>query len=265
MSKNLSFFKYGGQDIAFYKIGTGKPLIILHGWGSSSDVMIPLAKSLSDVRESRLIDLPGFGRSAEPPTSWAIRDYADMILAYIDEHFPNQQVDLLVHSFGARIALKILSDSTVSDKFNNVLITGGAGLKPKRSPSYYFKKYTAKTLKFPFRFLPKSLSEKGLNNLRNTSFWKSLGSSDYQKLTGVMRQTFVKSVTEYLDSTLPEINHNVLLLWGEDDTATPLDQGNRMEEGLRNGVMVTIEHAGHYAFIDQPAQFTAIARAFFEE
>ena len=264
MSNNPSFFKYGGQNIAFYKVGAGKPLIILHGWGSSSDVMLPIAESLSDVRESHLIDLPGFGRSEDPPTPWEIRDYADMVLAFTDEKFPNQKVDLLVHSFGARVVLKILSDSAVSNKFDNILITGGAGLKPKRSPSYYFKKYTAKTLKLPFLFLPKPQREKGLSKLRETSLWKSLGSSDYQKLTGVMRHTFVKSVTEYFDSTLPSINHNVLLLWGEDDGATPIDQAKRMEKGLKNGALVTIENAGHYAFLDQPARFSAIARAFFE-
>jgi len=37
-----------------------------------------------------------------------------------------------------------------------------------------------------------------------------------------------------------------------------------MEKGLKNGVLVQIENAGHYAFLDQPEQFTSICRAYLE-
>ena len=42
--------------------------------------------------------------------------------------------------------------------------------------------------------LPNPLREKALSWLRSTELWKSLGSSDYSKLSGVMRETFVKSI-----------------------------------------------------------------------
>jgi pimeloyl-ACP methyl ester carboxylesterase len=111
--------------------------------------------------------------------------------------------------------------------------------------------------------LPGAGREKALARLRQTKIWKSLGSGDYAKLSGVMRETFVKTVTEHLESCLPKIPHEVLLLWGTDDDATPLYQGKRMEKGLKNGVLVEIKNAGHYAFLDRPAHFTRIAKAFF--
>lgn len=264
MNFNNGTFNYRNRNITYYTKGAGKPLIILHGWGSESKVMMPLAESMAELRECHLIDFPGFGDSDEPEEPWGIEDYADMVKAYIDQKTGEANVDFLVHSFGCRVILLLCSENGISERIDKVLITGGAGLKPKRSFNFYLRKYTAKTLKLPFMILPESLREKGLKKLRNTSLWKKLGSSDYQKLTGVMRETFVKSVTKYMDDLLPEIDHEILLLWGEKDDATPIDQAKRLEKGLKNSALVTIEGAGHYAFLEQSARFTAITKAFFE-
>ncbi|MEX2457080.1 MAG: alpha/beta hydrolase [Balneolaceae bacterium] len=264
MKNQSNNFVFEGQNVSWQKIGNGKPLIILHGWGSSSAVMLPLAKSLESTHECYLIDFPGFGASPEPKEAWAVGDFAEMVRAFINQVIPGKKTDLLVHSYGGRVALKLLSTTSASTTIKKILITGGAGLKPKRKPSFYFKKYTAKTLKLPFLILPGSLRDRGLNYLRQTSIWKSLGSSDYQKLSGVMRETFVKSVSEYFDDVLPSIDHDILLLWGRDDYSTPLEQAKRLEKGLKNSALVVIDDADHYAFLDQPHKFTAIAKAFFE-
>ncbi len=255
-------FTYQNQQISYEKVGEGKPLVVLHGWGSSSRVMLPASKLLSHLRTCYVIDLPGFGESDEPDRAYSIDDYADLIEAFIRSL--DQQVDLFVHSFGGRITLKLLSRVDISQKIDKVLITGGAGMKPKRSAKFYFRKYLAKTLKAPFLILPGSLRERSLSWLRSTELWKSLGSSDYQQLSGVMRETFVKSVTEHLESTLPQIDHEVLLLWGRNDDATPVYQAERMEKGIKNAALVVIEDAGHYAFLDKPKQFAAIAEAYFK-
>lgn len=256
-------FTYQAQEIIYEKTGQGKPLVILHGWGSSKRVMMPVAQNLAHLRTNYVLDLPGFGDSPDPARPWSIDDYADAVQAFI-KSLDEEKVDLLVHSFGGRIILKLCARDFGKDHIDKVLITGGAGMKPKRSFKFYLKKYTAKILKVPFMILPALLREKALGWLRGTSLWKSLGSSDYSKLSGVMRETFVKSVTENLESSLPQIPHEVLLLWGRNDDATPVYQAERIEKGIENAALVIIEDAGHYAFLDKPKQFTRIAEAFFK-
>ncbi|MDR9419987.1 alpha/beta fold hydrolase [Gracilimonas sp.] len=258
---NTHTFTYQKQEIIYQKVGEGKPLVILHGWGSSKRVMMPVAHNLSHLRTNYVLDLTGFGDSPEPGEAWSIDDYADSIQAFI-QSLEEDKVDVLVHSFGGRIILKLCARDFGKKHIDKVLITGGAGMKPKRSIKFYLKKYTAKTLKAPFMILPGSLREKALGWLRSTSLWKSLGSSDYSKLSGVMRETFVKSVTEYLESSLPNIPHETLLIWGRNDEATPVYQGKRIEKGIKNAALVIIEDAGHYAFLDKPKQFARIAEAF---
>lgn len=253
-----------GVNISWSKSGEGKPLLFLHGWGSSSASFSPVLNRIQPLRTCFLPDLPGFGNSGKPKQPWTVSDYADATEIFIQKHLPDGRFDLLVHSFGARIAIKLLTRPELSSRIDKVIFTGAAGLVPKRSVSYYFRKYTAKLLKLPFLILPASLRDRGLNHLRKSAVWKSLGSSDYQTLGGVMRQTFVNVVTEHLDEELPKISHEILLLWGSDDAATPMEQAKRMEAGLKNCALVTIANAGHYAFIDKPAQFAAIAIAYLE-
>lgn len=256
-------FTYKNQSIIYQTVGAGKPLVILHGWGSSKRVMMPAAKSLSHLRACYVLDLPGFGDSPAPSRAWNIDDYADIVQAFIDS-LKEEKVDVLVHSFGGRIMLKLCAREFGKEHIDKVLITGGAGMKPKHSLKFYVRKYTAKILKAPFMILPGKLRDNALGWLRSTSLWKNLGSSDYSKLSGVMRETFVKSVTEHLESTLPNIPHETLLIWGRNDDATPVYQGKRIEKGIKNAALVVVEDAGHYAFLDKPKQFARIAEAFFK-
>lgn|SRR5699024_367870 len=256
-------FTYQGLPVSYQSAGKGRPLLILHGWGSSGQVMWPLARQLKSLRSCYVFDLPGFGHSPPPDRAWSVNDYTDLIQQFIIAR-DFGSVDLLVHSFGGRIALKLCSRSVMKETIGKVLITGGAGMKPKRDFSYYLKKYAAKTLKAPFFLLPANYRDRALQRLRQTAVWKSLGSSGYSKLSGVMRKTFVKAVSEYLEPCLPNIPHEVLLLWGKNDQATPLYQARRMEKGIKNAALVEIDHAGHYAFLDRPSHFANIAKAFFE-
>lgn len=254
-------FTYKNIPVAFKKTGQGKPVIILHGWGSSSKVMMPLAAKIGEFRTCYIPDFPGFGDSPPPGEPWAIDDYASMLEQFIKSR-KLEGCDIIAHSFGARVILKLAArQPKLLDK---ILITGGAGMKPRRSFKYYMRTWTAKVLKSPFLILPGPLREKGLTALRKTTLWKSLGSSEYRTLDGVMRRIFVKTVTEYLEPCLPGVENEVLLLWGKNDPVTPLYQAIRMEKGLKNAALVTIDNAGHYAFLDQPSRFYLIAEAFFK-
>ena len=79
-----------------------------------------------------------------------------------------------------------------------------------------------------------------------------------------MRETFVACVNDHLDHLVPQIDHEILLIWGENDAATPLEQGKRFEKMLNEGALIEINGAGHYAFLDKSKQFASILRAYFE-
>lgn len=264
MTLQPDFFLFREQKIAYYTTGKGEPLILLHGWGSRSEWMFSLAESMSDLRTLIFLDFPGFGASEPVKKPWMLVDYRSMLLHFLTDVLQISKADFLVHSFGCRVLLPMLADENDKIVIKKVIITGGAGLKPKRSIRYYAKSWFVKLLKAPYALLPASARERGLERLRSSNLWKRLGSSDYRQLSGPMRETFVKTVTHHLDKLLPDIHHDILLLWGERDDATPLWMGETMEKKIRGAALVTIKNAGHYAFLDQPQQFQAIVRAYLQ-
>jgi pimeloyl-ACP methyl ester carboxylesterase len=81
-----------GLNINYKQIGNGDVLIILlHGWGVSSDKYSALAEYLSqfsifNFQFSIFIpDLPGFGKSEEPKEDWIMDDYVEFADRFIEK------------------------------------------------------------------------------------------------------------------------------------------------------------------------------------
>lgn len=257
-------FSWRNQRVSWYRSGAGSDLLLLHGWGSSASPFFPLAGSLGDLRRCSMIDFPGFGQSEELKTPWSLSDYADLVVSWLDE-MEVKQFDILVHSFGNRVLLNLLQRPEIASRIQKIIVTGGAGLKPRRSLQTRSKLAFVKLLKFPASLMPGTLSEWYLSRLRSTDLWKRMGSSDYAKLSGAMRQTFTQVVNTHFDADLGQISREMLLLWGENDTATPLEQGRRLEKAMKGSALIELKGAGHYAFLDKPNEFSAIVRSYLSE
>jgi len=94
-----------GSMAAWIREGCGVPIVLLHGWLSQADDLLPLAAELYQRTGRPLIvpDLPGFGRS--PSIDGADRNLAagivDSVAAAIQLQEP---VTLIGHSYGAWVA-----------------------------------------------------------------------------------------------------------------------------------------------------------------
>ncbi|CAM3983316.1 alpha/beta fold hydrolase [Alkalicoccus chagannorensis] len=241
----------------YHVSGEGQAVILLHGWGADIRAFAPVHKTLEQDFRVYSLDLPGFGNSEEPPEQWGIADYCNVLKEFIDKEGIESPI-LVGHSFGGRMSIYY---SALLGEVEKVILVDSAGIKPKRKPSYYAKVYTFKAAKQLFR-LP------GLSSRREELLGKvksMLGSSDYKSASGVMQQTMVKVVNEDLQHLMPKIEVPVLLVFGEDDTATPVSDGKKMEELIPDAGLVVLKQAGHYAYLDQPRQFNAVIHSFLEK
>ncbi len=87
-------------------------------------------------------------------------------------------------------------------------------------------------------------------------------SADYNAASPVMRGTLSKVVNEDLRRFMPSISAPTLLVWGEKDTATPLRDAKIMERLIPDAGLVVFPGAGHYSFLERPAQFAAVLDSF---
>ena len=77
-----------------------------------------------------------------------------------------------------------------------------------------------------------------------------------------MRSILSRVVNEDLCHLMPSIKAPTLLIWGENDTATPLRDARRMERLIPDAGLVSFPGCGHYSFLDNPVQFAAVLRSF---
>jgi pimeloyl-ACP methyl ester carboxylesterase len=79
-----------------------------------------------------------------------------------------------------------------------------------------------------------------------------------------MRECLVKAINEDLTPCLPSISCPTLLIWGENDTATPLEHAKTMEKLIPDAGLVVLKKAGHYSFLDQSYTFGKVLDSFLE-
>ncbi len=242
---------------------SGPGVVLLHGWGSSAELMRPIARSLSDRFRTANVDLPGHGLSPAPTVPMGIPEHADLVFELIRAHF-SSPVSIVGHSNGGRIALYMASEPSMSYAIDRMVLVGPSGITPRRKPSYYVKKYVAAALKAPFQILPPRLRDRGLEWLRHSLIWQLLGSSDYRRLTGIMRDTFVRTVTFHLDDRVQHVKAPTLLFWGDQDQEISREQMSTLESRIPDAGLVVLEGAGHYAYLDDPITFLRATRHFLD-
>jgi pimeloyl-[acyl-carrier protein] methyl ester esterase len=64
-------------------VGSGPPLVLLHGWAMHGGVFAPLVARLRDVHTLHLVDLPGHGLSHDSAVPLALEPCVEAILAQV--------------------------------------------------------------------------------------------------------------------------------------------------------------------------------------
>ena len=247
--KNLKieYTKQGKED--------GIPVLLLHGWGSSFDVYKGIMASLSDRCYLVALNFPGCANSEVMSSPWNLDDYCDLVVEFIEKAGLHNPI-LIGHSHGGRVILKLAATKRVNPP--KIVLLDSAGLIPKKSFKQKFRAKSFKTIKWALT-LPviKNHSEGLLNKAR-----AHYGSADYNAAPPVLRQTLVSLVNTDLRDIIPNITCPTLLIWGENDTATPLSDAKIIEGLIKDSGLCVINGTGHYSFCEKPYEAHAILRSF---
>ena len=238
----------GGRKVRYIDEGEGPEILLLHGWAAPAETYRLIIDHLKSRCRVVAPDLPGFGGSEEPDTPWSADDYADFVLRFAQAAKLSSPV-LIGHSNGGRIIIKLMNREGLPFAVPKIVLMDSAGIKAKHGPGYYIKVYSYKAAK---HLLP-SLAEK----MRGKA-----GSADYNNASPLMRQTMVRLLNEDLTPLLSGIRVPTLLIWGENDTATPLSDGQTMEKEIPDAGLVVLKGAGHFAFAERWGQCSRVLDSF---
>lgn len=238
--------------------GEGDAVLLLHGWGANVTLYAGIIQVLAKNHRVIAPDMPGFGRTPEPPEPWCVDDYVDFIIKFIAS-FELRRFSVVVHSFGGRVLFKLNARENLPFTIERAVLIDSAGILPKKTlgQRMSLRCYKAARALMSTRVL-RFLYPDAVDNMR-----RKRGSADYNSATPTMRATLVKVVNEDLEPLIPLMKCPTLLIWGDQDTATPLADGRRMEELIPDAGLVVCEGAGHFSYAEQAPKVHGALTAFF--
>ncbi len=244
-----------GINLHYIDEGEGSPVLMLHGWGSSCAAYKGIINAISSSYRCIALDFPGCGESETMDTPWTLDDYTALVKKFIDALGIKDPI-MFGHSHGGRVTLKLAADGIV--KPQKIVLLDSAGLIPKKTFRQKLRQRNFKLIKRLLTLPPFEKSCRGLLERARAHY----GSADYNAAPPVLRQTLVNLVNTDIRDVLPNITASTLLIWGENDTATPLSDAKIIESKIKDCGLCVIKNTGHWSFVENPAYAHAIIKSF---
>lgn len=254
-----------GTSIAWSEMGSGEPLVLIHGFQDSHRVWARVAPLLSHEFRVLMLDLPGSGLSDRPDAPYTLTWYARMVISWMDA-IGLELAHICGHSFGGGIAQWMLLEDRQRIKRLALVSPGGLGrevgvwlkyvpfpvLGPKLTPLVV--RYVIPVL---MRFAPGIFGNRDPMEIQRYV--------EMMRIPGTHR-AFQRSVEGVIDlfgqymqtkQLVGEINGlpPIALFWGENDPILPVKHGRSMLTQSTGITLTTYPKCGHFPQLDIASTF----------
>jgi pimeloyl-ACP methyl ester carboxylesterase len=255
------FADIDGVRIHYQEKGTGAPLLLLHGFTSSTyswkDVFEPLSKTFRVIA----VDFKGFGFSGKPDGDYSRRAQATLI-AHLLDYLKIDQAWLCGNSMGGEIALNValLNPQRIAGLIlidsGGVEVPGGGSL----APGYLLIPVVGRVLtalsltsdKLVRQGLEKRFYDRSkVTEERVTNYYRPLRTRGGQ-LAALRARTQADLFP--IEQDLSRINVPTLIIWGAQDALIPLEAGRKMSSLIKTSKLVVFESCGHLPEEEMPGR-----------
>jgi len=256
-----SQIEINGLQVYYKAAGEGQPILILHGWRSSSSSWVKVQEMLGEKGYQVIVpDLPGFGKTPPPPPKasarqgapkevWGVEEYADFVNQFV-EQLGLEKFVLAGHSFGGQIAVQFAAIH--SDRVKKLILVAPAAIRRKPTLETQVFALIAKTGSAFVSIIPSTK----VRELAKKVLYRSIGRRDYARAEGVMRHIFQKIKLQDMSSLLPKITAPTLMLWGNRDEMTPIQDAYLMQELIPGAMLQIIEGGNHALNLQTPEKLS---------
>ena len=250
-----------GLRIAYQRAGSGPPLVLLHGFICDSRVWQPQIEALSTDFDVIAWDCPGCGESSDPPEEFSMAEFADCLAGFLDE-IGVSSAHLLGLSWGGTLIMEFhrrfparLRSAVLVDTYAGW--TGSLGPEQaKQRLSRCLEESEKRVADWIPEWVPEAFSPSAPKELLN----------DYADIMADVHpvgfRAMSRAVTPDFREALSQIDVPTLLIWGADDSRSPLSNAEKIRDGIPDARLVVIPGAGHVSNMEQPELFNAEVREF---
>lgn len=244
------------------EITSGPPILLLHGIGGSARSCGPLADALAAAGHSAwCVDAPGYGASADPADG---SDHIGDLVALMGELFATQRAVVVGTSWGGVLAAKLalrhpelVAGLVLADS------TRGSGISPERAAAMLARVDELE------RLGADAVATARAPRLVAPDADPVLADSVRASMASVRLPGF-RAAAQFMASTdlgdrLTHLDCPTLVLVGEHDTITGVDESRLIADRIRGARFAVIPDAGHVAIQEQPAAAAELITTFLEE
>ena len=215
------------------------------------------------------VDLPGFGDSDKANVLYSPANYA-RALKHVADRFMNRPFVMVGHSMGAVVSLRYAA--AYPGDVQRLVVMDPPGVLHRYAATSQFLAHLGLEYVPPFldplerltdfaRRLLAPLERLTLDPhviLSSAQLRQAVLGADPAKIAGLA------VVSEDLRQVLPGVRAETLIVWGAQDSLTPLRAGRVLALKLPNARLVVIERAAHAPMLEAPERFRAELEAFLE-
>ncbi len=241
------------------RLGSGKPLLLIHGLGGTGQSWAPVLAGLAEHRELIVIDLPGHGRSPARSDSGTFAGLVAGVEAFIAAKGLGG-ASVAGSSLGARIALELARRGQVGDTV--ALDPGGFWRGWERS---FFKLTIGASVRL-LRLLRPLLPTLGANRLSRTALLAQLSTRPWALDPALVRGELISfAATPTFDALVRDLSAGpeqsgpqapgsgrVTIGWGRHDRLCLPRQAARAVAAFPAAELHWFEHSGHFPMWDEP-------------
>lgn len=231
-----------GKHISYEIMGNGPPVLFVHGWGGTKQSLQPLALLFSKKYTCILIDLPGFGESDNPESSWGVKEYADLLREFLFI-LKIKNVIYFGHSFGGSLGIYLSANQ--EECIDKLVLCNTSYKRTAQKNASRIPSWIPAALLFPIRKLYYKI------------FYPQSDMMKYPRL----ESNFRSIVSTDLSGLLSQIKVKTLIVWGQNDTETPVSFALELEKQIKNSSLVLIPDGSHSLPLTNPeVVFNALSK-----
>ncbi len=237
--------RVGECEVSFERVGSGPPLVLVHGAVEDHRTWQPQMPDLAGVATVVAWDEPGCGASDDPPGDADLRWLAGALAAVVATVGP---AHVLGFSWGGTVVLELWRQRP--DLVRSLVLAGTYAGWRGSLPAAEIERRVADAGDVPDVFAgpPSPEAEALLEDM----------ASEARPAT-IQRNLALMAAAD-LSDVLPTITVPTLLLWGEQDARSTRTVARQFEAAIPDARLQLLPGAGHVANLEQPAAFTRAVR-----
>ncbi len=277
-----------GVKLHYFCGGSGPPLVLVHGLGSSAAVEFYYnLEPLAAHHRVFAVDLPGFGGSDKPALAYTI----ELFVKAVRELMASQGVEraaVMGVSMGGRVALGLALDSP--EKVERLVLVDALGVGTPRRVLAYRILLTKGLGELTLRGTARALRRMNPATIRRfwgwylqrpnrvDTIWSDERIANHGTLlaTPEYRAAYLSALRSIagmrqlrdgvvVEDRLAELRMPTLLIWGRHDHIFPASHAEMAKDRIPNGRLEIFDDSGHTPQMEEPDRFNRLVLDFLKE